>query len=58
MNAEFHPLQINLTFRNVSGWGGLLIKAVGNINNCHLTVDGKQLQNALFPNMQTLLEKI
>jgi hypothetical protein len=34
--SEIYPLKVNLTFKNVSGWGGVIMKAFGNLNDCGL----------------------
>jgi hypothetical protein len=47
-----------LTFKNVSGWGGVILKAFGNIKDCQLEVDGKKINNVLFPNFQTFTNGI
>ncbi len=58
VGAVIKPFKATVTFKNVSGWGGIIGKAFGNINQCKLSIDGKVIKNSLFPNFATFLSVI
>ena len=51
VQAELYPLKFCVTFKNVSAWGGLLVKAFGNLSDCRLDIDGKTSNHALYYNI-------
>ncbi len=50
MEAELHPLKLQVTYKHVNNWGGVVLKALS-LNNCKLTVNGKKIKDFVTPDL-------
>lgn len=50
MEAELHPLKLQVTYKHVNNWGGAVLKALS-LNNCKLTVNGKKIKDFVTPDL-------